>query len=91
MGCNHKKEKNWILWCNTCAIIAAGPKPACKWRYGDYAREKRGNDNICKVLDSKMILVGTATETPSWSEDLIFEDGSGTASLYNKMKFVKAD
>lgn len=91
--CNHKKEASYLIWCNTCALIVAGPKPPCKWKHGDYALPKRrdSDEGPCKVLDSEMHLTGQATETHSWSECLIFKDGSGSASLYKKMKLVKSD
>lgn len=90
MGCNHKKE-NRYLWCNACAKIAAGIKPSCKWKHGDYAMDKYNSDEIYKVLDSEMNIVGISTETPKWEEWLIFRDGGGSAPLFQKMKFVKAD
>lgn len=78
--CNHKKETSYHIWCNACALIAAGPKPPCKWKHGDYALLKQGIDSDegpYKVLDSEMHLTGQAIETPSWSEYLIFKDGGG--------------
>ena len=90
MGCLHKKECDFHHWCNVCAEIVAGPKPKCKWKHGDYASRDWDEDSPFKVLNSEMNLVGIATETPKWDEYLIFRDGGGTASLFKKMKMVKA-
>jgi len=93
MGCNHKKEvEGFHLWCNSCAEKAAGPKPAAKWKHGDYAESRHfdDNDGPQKVLDSEITLVGIATENPKWEEYLIFRDGGGSAPLFIKMKLVKA-
>ena len=83
-GCRHKKRDDRCIWCDKCAQKIAGAKPNPEWKHGDYAyREDFGTE---KVLDSEVTVVGHATETPSWSEYLIFRNGGGTASLFRKVR-----
>lgn len=96
MSCRHAKPRGplaiKILWCDACAEKEAGPKPKNKWKHGDLARSRSWEDSefgIQKVLDSEMSVIGQATDSPKWSEYLVFRDGGGSASLFRKVKIVE--
>jgi len=96
MTCKHKKPSTFghaHKWCDPCALKAAGPKPANKFKHGDYAESRSWDDRDgpMKVLDSEMNVIGQATDSPKWSEYLIFRDGAGSADLYKKVKIVTVE
>lgn len=90
MTCEHPKERG-CLWCRECGEKIAGPKPECVWQVGWLAKPCHDWDReLGEVIGVEMYLMGLATPTPRWGEQLKLTypsgSGSGTASLFKHVE-----
>lgn len=67
--CPHVSNETSLLWCNDCAVKAAGPKPAALFSKGDFVVIGREYD-IGIITKVDVHLAGQATAKPCWWESI---------------------
>lgn len=75
-GCNHKKNRD-CKWCYECGAKHAGPKPKPTFKVGWYAITDHMEYPGC-IGAVTMILLGLATDTQEWSEEVLIVNQSET-------------
>lgn len=81
MKCRHVKREGALglklKWCDICAKLKAGPKPKPTFETGWYAIA-RDMDDPGRITRVRIIVIGQATDYPSWTETVQIQNGYDT-------------